>query len=320
MSKPNKTLKIIGVDVSKKKLDIALDENHVVTLDNSQEAFTQFLKSLDEPHETLSFIMEATGGYEKAFKEFLLKHSIKIAVVNPKRVRDFAKSMGQLAKNDTIDAKIIREYARAGNILYAKPETPKERQINALVKRRQQLLKHLTVEKNYRENSNERVVIRSIDSMIKLLEKRLGAVDKQILEYMNEDQNYNRNKTLITGIKCVSEKTATTLLIRLPELGVLNNKQIAALVGVAPFCNDSGQHKGKRLIWGGRKEVRTALYMPMLSAIQYNPVIRAFYQRLIKRGKSGKVALIACMRKLLTIINSMIKNQTPWNDNYASLS
>lgn len=317
MSKPNKTLKIIGVDVSKKKLDIALDENHVVTLDNSQKAFAQFLKSLDEPHDSLSFIMEATGGYERAFKEFLLGHSIKTAVVNPKRVRDFAKSMGHLAKNDAIDARSIREYARTGKITYAKPETPRELKLNALVKRRQQLLKHLTLEKNHRETSTERVVTQSINSMIKLFEKRLVAVDKLILEYMNEDQNYNRNRKLITGIKGISGQTATTLLIKLPELGSLNNKQIAALAGLAPFCNDSGQHKGKRLIWGGRKEVRTALYMPILSAIQYNPVIRAFYQRLINRGKSGKVALIACMRKLLTIINTMVKNQTPWNDNYA---
>ena len=201
-------------------------------------------------------------------------------------------------------------------IIHSTQRSSQEQKLRGLINRRKQLLKHLTVEKHYLETTTDKEALMSIKSMIKLLQRRLDKMDEQIQFSFDQNISYQHKKKLITGVIGIAEQTASTLLIKLPELGRLTNKQIAALVGIAPFCNDSGQYKGKRMIWGGRKEVRTALYMPMLSVIQFNPKIRAFYQRLINQGKIRKVAVIACIRKLLTILNSMIRNDTKWDTNY----
>ena len=317
MTNSTKTLKIIGVGVAKRKLDMALGHNRFITIDNNEQAFKAFLTSLDTPCNELLFVMEATGGYEKKFEHFLLSRSIATAIVNPKRIRDYARAMGKLAKNDRIDATVIRDFAKVSKLIRAEQKTPQEQKLRALLKRRKQLLKHLLMEKHHLETTTEKDALLSIKSMLKILKKRVSDMDDLIQALLDQDSSYHHKKQLITGVIGIAEQTASTLLIKLPELGHLSNKQIAALVGVAPFCNDSGQRNGKRMVWGGRKEVRTALYMPMLSVIQFNPPIRAFYQRLIKQGKVRKVAVIACMRKLLTIINSMIKNETPWDSNFA---
>ena len=316
MNNSSKTLNVIGVDVAKRKLDLALGDNRFMTIDNNEQAFKVFLDAIDIPFDQLLFVMEATGGYESPFEHYLLTHSISTSVVNPKRVRDYAKAMGKLAKNDRIDAAVIREYAKVGKLIYATQKTPQEQKLRALLNRRKQLLKHLIVEKHYLETTTDKDALLSVESMIKLFEKRLEKMDEQIQSYLDQDASYQHKKQLMTGVIGIAEQTASILLIKLPELGNLSNKQIAALVGVAPFCNDSGQYKGKRMIWGGRKEIRTALYMPMLSVIQFNPVIRSFYQRLVNQGKVRKVAVIASMRKLLTILNSMIRNDTEWDTNY----
>ena len=316
MNNLTKTLKIIGVDVAKAKLDLALDNDRFTTIDNNEKAFNAFLESINIPFDQLLFVMEATGGYERAFESYLLKQSIKVSIVNPKRIRDYAKSMGKLAKNDKIDAAVIREYAKVGKLIYSIQRSDQEQKLRGLLNRRKQLLKHLTVEKHYLETTTDKEALLSIKSMIKLLQRRLDKMDEQIQCSLDQNTSYQRKKKLMTGVIGIAEQTASTLLIKLPKLGRLTNKQIAALVGVAPFCNDSGQYKGKRMIWGGRKEVRTALYMPMLSVIQFNPRIRTFYQRLVSQGKVRKVAVIACMRKLLTILNSMIKNNTAWGTHY----
>lgn len=317
MNNSSKTLKIIGVDVAKRKLDIALDDNHFMTIDNNEKAFNAFLDTIDIPSDQLLFVREATGGYEKQFEHYLLTHSIATAIVNPKRIRDYAKAMGKLAKNDRIDASVIREFAKVGKLIHATQKTPQEQKLRALLNRRKQLLKHLLMEKHHLEATTDKDALLSVRSMIKLLKKRLESMDEQIQACLDQDSSYQHKKHLMTGVIGIAEQTASTLLIKLPEPGSLSNKQIAALVGVAPFCNDSGQYKGKRMIWGGRKEVRTALYMPMLSVIQFNPTIRTFYQRLVSQGKVRKVAVIASMRKLLTILNSMIRNDTQWDSNYA---
>ena len=317
MTHSNQTLKIIGVDVAKHKLDIAFGDNDFVTIDNHEQAFIDLLTTLDRPLNEYLFIMEATGGYEKALQNFLLERSIKVAIVNPKRVRDYARAMGKLAKNDKIDAQVIRDFAKATEVIQSEQKTPQEQTLNALVTRRKQLLKHLLIERHHQETTYDKEALRSINSMIKLFEKRLESMDTRIQLLLNQDSFYLQKKQLITEVTGIAEQTAATLLIKLPELGKLSNKQIAALVGVAPFCNDSGQRQGRRMIWGGRKEVRTALYMPMLSVIQFNPPIRAFYQRLVKKGKVRRVALIACMRKLLTMINAMLRNNSKWDPNYA---
>lgn len=316
MNNSSKTLKIIGVDVAKRKLDIALGGNRFITIDNNEQAFKVFLDTLAIPFNQLLVVMEATGGYESPFEQYLLNNDISTCVVNPKRVRDYAKAMGKLAKNDRIDAMVIREFAKVSKLIPSTHKTPKELKLRALINRRKQLLKHLIVEKHYLETTTDKDALLSVRSMITLLEKRLEKMDEKIQGYLNQDPSYRHKKQLMTDVVGIAEQTASTLLIKLPELGRLSNKQIAALVGVAPFCNDSGQYKGKRMIWGGRKEVRTALYMPMLSVIQFNPVIRSFYQRLIKQGKVRKVAVIASMRKLLTILNSMLRNNEKWDPNY----
>lgn len=317
MTNSIKTLNKIGVDVAKRKLDIAVDETRFVTIDNNETAFIAFLKTIKVPLNRLQFVMEATGGYEKKFAAFLLSKSIPVSIVNPKRVRDYAKAMGKLAKNDRIDAYMIREYANTAKLAVIEQQSPSEQQLKALVKRRNQLSKHHVLEKQYLETSTDKGSLRSINGLIKILERQIQSLDAQIQSLMNQDPDYCEKKQMIIEVDGIGEQTAANLLANLPELGYLTNKQIAALSGVAPFCNDSGNHKGKRMIWGGRKEIRTALYMPMLSAIRFNKPIQTYYQRLVKRGKVRQVAVIACMRKLLTILNSMLRNKSRWNPDYA---
>lgn len=317
MNNVNQTLNKIGVDVSKRKLDIAISDKKFVTIDNHESAFQEFLNTLTLPINKIHFILEATGGYESKFADFLLNKNIAVSIVNPKRVRDYAKAMGKLAKNDRIDAHVIRDFAKVVQPLLINKKTPQEQKLRNLVKRRRQLVKHQTTEKVYLETTTEKIALDSISKILAQLEKQIRSIDNKIQSLMDKDSNYREKKSMIVEVDGLGEQSAATLLANLPELGTLNNKQIAALVGVAPFCNDSGERKGKKMIWGGRKQIRTALYMPMLSAIRYNKPIKAFYDRLIKKGKIRKVAVIACMRKLLTILNAMLKNNTRWNPNYA---
>ncbi len=317
MTKIKQTLNKIGVDVSKKKLDIALNDTDFICIDNNEEAFIAFLKTLTLPLKEVHFIMEATGGYESKFADFLLKQNIAVSIVNPKRVRDYAKAMGKLAKNDKIDAHVIRDFAKIAAPVFLNRKSPQEQKLRNLVKRRIQLLKHQSTEKLYLETTTEKEALVTIQEMLCCLERQIESLDSMIQSLIDTDQNYHERKALCIEVQGVGNQSIATLLTNLPELGRLNNKQISALVGVAPFCNDSGDRKGKKMIWGGRKQIRTALYMPVLCAIQYNKPIKAFYDRLIKRGKIRKVAVIACMRKLLTILNAMLKNNTRWDPNYA---
>ena len=317
MTKQAQNLKKIGVDVSKKTLDIELDEKHIFSIDNNEKAFIHFLEQLDVPLDGIHFVLEATGGYEKKFADFLLSRSIAVSVVNPKRVRDYAKALGILAKTDKIDAGVIRQYAGAANLILLKKKSKEDERLMSLCNRRKQLLKHQATEKQYLETTTDEEVCHSIQAFLNTLEEQIELLDRTIQELMEADADYSVRKQLVVNVQGIGERTASTILVQLPELGQLSNKQISALAGVAPFCNDSGDRKGKKMIWGGRKEVRTALYMPMLCAIQHNKTIKAFYDRLIAKGKIRKVAVIACMRKMLTILNAMLKNNTPWNPDYA---
>jgi len=317
MTKQVQNLKKIGVDVSKKTLDIELDEKHIFSIDNNEKAFFDFLKILNERLDSIHFVLEATGGYERKFADFLLSQSIAVSVVNPKRVRDYAKALGILAKTDKIDAGVIRQFAGVAELVLLKKKSKSDERLTSLIKRRKQLLKHQSTEKQYLETTTDKDVRLSIQAFLDSLAEQVESLDRTIQALMETDKAYNTRKQLIVDVKGIGERTASTILVQLPELGKLSNKQISALAGVAPFCNDSGERKGKKMIWGGRKEVRTALYMPMLCAIQHNKTIKAFYDRLIAKGKIRKVAVIACMRKLLTILNAMLKNNTPWNPGYA---
>jgi len=316
MNKSSTRTNKIGVDVSKKKLDIALSDSIVVSIDNDLTAFVDFIETLDYPLTNIHFVMEATGGYERKFAYFLLSQSIAVSIVNAKRVRDYAKAMGKYAKNDRIDALVIRAFAKAIELIPLKEKSKTEQQLESLVKRRQQLVKLQSTEKQHLETASDKVALVSINEMIKVIKLQLLSIDAVIDKLLENDSEHHCRKDLISCVQGIGKQTASMLLIQLPELGKLNNKQVSALVGVAPFCNESGQRKGRKVIWGGRKTVRTNLYMPMLSAIQHNPIIKAFYNRLIARGKLPKVALIASMRKLLTILNSMLKNNREWDPNY----
>ena len=316
MVKELQILKKMGVDVAKKKLDIAIDEKKVITIENDEEAFIEFLASMDEQPQKLHFVMEASGGYEKKFAHFLLSQSIAVSVVNPKRVRDYAKALGILAKNDAIDARVIREYAQVAHLIPLKQKSLLDERLKALINRRGQLVKHQTIEKQYLETTTDKELCASIELFLKSLAEQIASMEAHIEALMAADESYRTRMQLITEVNGLGTRAASTLLVYLPELGQLHHKQINALAGVAPYCNDSGDRKGKKMIWGGRKEIRTALYMPMLSAIQHNKQIKAFYDRLIAKGKPPKVAIVACMRKLLTILNAMLKNNTHWCSDY----
>ncbi|HID82450.1 MAG TPA: IS110 family transposase [Thiotrichales bacterium] len=251
MDKAAQVLKKTGVDVSRTKLDIALDKQTFFSIDNTEKAFIIFLESLDRPLQGLHFVLEATGGYEKKFARFLLSQSIAVSIVNPKRVRDFAKALGRLAKNDKIDAQLIRAYADVADLFLLERKSQADERLKSLILRRKQLLKHQAVEKQYLETSTDKDVILSIQDFLGTLPEQIASLDKTIQTLMEADDRCRARKQLVVAVDGIGERTASTLLVHLPELGQLSHKQISALVGVAPFCNDSGERKGKKMIWGG---------------------------------------------------------------------
>jgi transposase len=313
------TPKMIGVDVSKLKLDIALDDRQVIGIDNSESSFKALLKRLPVLTQA-HFVMESTGGYERAFVHFLLAHRVGVSVVNAKRVRDYAKAIGRHAKTDTIDAQVIRQYAEAvpPKALVSRP--PQDRRLEALVKRRDQLVKQRAIEKQHLEAAQDAETARSVEKIIRVFDKEIGRIEAKIKDLVAQNESLKKGSVQLTKMEGVGLVTASTLVAQLPELGCLSNKQVSALVGVAPFCRDSGTMKGRRAIFGGREMVRSTLYMATLNAIRFNKPIKAFYQRLVTSGKLKKVALVACMRKLLVILNSIVKNNSEWNPNYANLT
>lgn len=309
----------IGVDISKQKLDISLNDQRVINTGNDPKGFEQFLKRIDKPLLT-RVVMEATGGYEKPLAAFLQTQGIDVSVVNPKRVRDYARALGQLAKTDTIDAHIIRLFADTVNPLVMPQKSETQQTLDALTSRRSQLVKQRSMEKQHLETATHQEAVGSIKRIIKLLDNEIEQIEKHLNALIAADDALQEKVDRLKTVKGIGPIVALTLVTDLPELGALNHKEISALVGVAPFCRDSGSLKGKRTIWGGRASVRSALYMAAVSAINHNPPIKAFYERLLQKGKAKKTALVACMRKLLIVVNSMIKNNTDWNSNYEKLA
>ena len=265
-------------------------------------------------------VMEATGGYEKPLAHFLQGQGVAVSIVNAKRVRDYAKALGLLAKNDVIDAKVIRMFADAVNPKLLPTASDTQQALDAQVHRREQLVKQRAMEKQHLETVGNKDAVRSIKRTIAFLDKEIERIEKAIKALIKTDPTLTEKVDRLSGIKGIGDITALTLIADLPELGELTNKEISALVGVAPFCRDSGTQKGKRTTWGGRIQVRSILYMAALSAVQYNPPLKAFYNRLLMKGKTKKVALVACMRKLLTVANSMLRNNTEWNPNHGKLA
>ena len=308
-------LTMIGVDVAKLKLDVAINEHVLLTVDNLEDGFKQILNQIADP-KSVCFVLEATGGYEKPFAAFLLSKELAVCVINAKRVRDYAKAIGQHAKTDRIDAQIIRQYAE---IIRPKPNvqrTTEAQKLEALIKRRDQLVRQRAVEKQHLEAVSDKESIHSIKKFIKAFDQEINRIEALIQKLITQNTTLSKHMAQLGQVNGIGIVTVTTLLAQLPELGQLSNRQISALVGLAPFCRDSGGVKGKRMIWGGRALVRSTLYMATLSAVRYNQPIKKFYDRLLSRGKLKKVVLVACMRKLLTILNAMAKNGTDWDPNY----
>lgn len=306
----------VGIDVSKATLDVALrPAEETWSVSNDTKGIAKLVKTLSKRQPAL-IVLEATGGYEMSAVVALVEAGLAVAVVNPRQTRDFAKAIGRLAKTDRVDAKMLAHFAEA--VRPAPRALPDEetRALQALVIRRRQLLEMQVSERNRLHLAHESQKA-SLESHIKWLEQELNQINEQIRDILQNNAVWREKDDLLRSVPGVGSVLSCTLLSELPELGLLNRKQIAALVGVAPFNNDSGQKKGSRSVWGGRASVRCALYMGALSASQHNPIISDFYQRLIKAGKPSKVALTACMRKLLTILNSMVCHGTHWQPNLA---
>jgi transposase len=308
----SKVESFIGIDVSKDRLDGAsLPDGHTWTHANNEVEIASLVERLQGLSPTL-IVLEATGGLETLVVASLGAANLPIAVINPRQARDFAKATGKLAKTDTIDAKML---ALFGQALRPEPRPLKSEELSdltALLTRRNQLVAMLTAEKN-RRSSAPKPIQKDIEEHINWLEKRINESNGSLRDLIQQTPLWRDKDQLLQSTPGVGPVLATNLLTGLPELGTLNRKQIAALVGVAPLNCDSGKFRGKRIIWGGRASLRAALYMGTLAATRFNPVISEFYQRLIGAGKRPKVAITACMRKLLTILNAIIKNSTPWN-------
>lgn len=308
----------VGVDVSKTRLDSAVrPSGERWSVSNDEAGISALVKRVKAYPGTL-VVMEATGGYEHAVAAALSAAGVEVAIVNPRQVRDFGRALGQLAKTDGIDADLLALFGERMKPA-ARPLADEEAQVfQALVARRRQLIEMLTTEKNRLAIARATSVQRSLKHHIEWLEKQLKDVDRELGDAIKQSPIWRAKEDLLKSAPGVGRVTSTTFLADLPELGQLNRKQIAALVGVAPFAYDSGCYRGKRVVWGGRATVRSALYMATLVATRHNPVIRDFYGRLLSAGKPPKVALTACMRKLLTILNAMVRDNASWQNSFAS--
>jgi transposase len=313
---PNQKPVTIGIDVAKATLDVAIGQKvSTLSLANDVDGFETLLAKLTQ-HQVALIVLEATGGLEMGVACVLQAAGYAVAVINPRQARDFARAMGQLAKTDRIDARIL---AQLGEVIERHPErekfvkplpTAEQQALAALVSRRRQLITMLGAERNRLALAHAQTR-RSIETIIETLMDELGRVDDDMSESVRT--HFSDLSALLRSAKGVGNATVATLIAEVPELGRLSRREISALIGVAPVNRDSGTMRGKRTIFGGRGSVRRVLYMAALVAARFNPVIKSFYDRLVAAGKPKKVALVACMRKLLTILNAMVKVGKPWN-------
>jgi transposase len=307
---------IVGIDVSKRWLEVQVHGRaKSQKVGNDAEGHNGLVAQMNAIQPVL-IVMEATGGYERKAVKVLGEAGLPVAVVNPTRVRRFAEGVGILAKTDQIDARVIAQYALVVQPPVNSRKTPLEERLAALVERRRQLVIQLTAEKNRRSTCSESVRD-ELEEHIAWLEEHIERLETKIQACISQSPEWQEKAKLIESAPGVGMVTTSTLLADVPELGRVNRQEIAALVGVAPFNKDSGPRRKKRKIFGGRTGVRRVLYMATLSSIQYNPVIRAFYQSLLERGKEKMVAIVACMRKLLVILNAIVKKGEVWRMNPA---
>lgn len=306
----------IGIDVSKARLDVAIGAwGERESVANDESGITSLVKRLVSLNPAL-IVLEATGGVERSVTLALASAKLPVVVVNPRQVRDFAKATGQLAKTDSIDALVLARFAEAVRPAMRPLPDALTLELRALVARRRQITEMIVAERN-RLSGAGKAVHKRIEAHIRWLQAELKRADNDLDKSIRQSPLWQQNQDLLKSVPGIGPVISRSLLAELPELGQLNRKQIAALVGIAPLNRDSGTLKGRRTIWGGRAAVRGALYMAALVASRRNALIRAFYRRLRAAGKVPKVALVACMRKLLTILNSMIKHKTRWSENFS---
>jgi transposase len=301
----------VGIDVSSQRLDVAIGDDPLESFDNDDAGVVALCQRLSAVGCEL-IVLEATGGYEALAVASLAGAGLPVRVINPRQVRDFAKATGLLAKTDALDARLLRQFAERIRPVVLPHKSEATRELAALVARRRELVQMLTAEKNRLKLATRRVG-RDITAHIRFLEKRIQDSDDELKRRIEADDDFRITDELLRSVPSVGRVSSSTLIALLPELGALTHRRIAALVGLAPWNDDSGKRNGRRHIWGGRSEVRSVLYMATISALRSNPVIRTTYQRLVAAGKPKKVAIVACMRKLLTILNAIVRDQTPWN-------
>jgi transposase len=300
----------VGIDVAKDSLDVAVPEG-IRQWPNNPEGHRQLVELLRKLP-VKSVVLEATGGYERAVVAELLAAGLPVVVVNPAQVRHFAKAKGKLAKTDAIDAAVLAEFGQAVRPEMRALPDAQALEIREKLARRRQLVQMRTAEDNRLKQAAGTLVRQSIQAVQQALAKQLEQFDDDLQKTIEQTPAWREKENLLRSVPGVGPRTASTLLVELPELGDCSRQQIAALVGVAPFNRDSGRFRGQRTISGGRTTVRSALYMATLVATKHNPVIRSLYQRLQKAGKRKKVALVACMRKMLCILNAVLRDGTPW--------
>lgn len=304
----------VGIDVSKVRLDVhVLPQGLSFQVPNSLEGHDKLLTRLPEPG-GCRIVLEATGDLQRAVVAVLVDAGHYVSVVNPRQVRDYAKALGVLAKTDTIDAKVIARFGcdiKPRNVTKV-PENQAE--LDQLVTRRRQLVGSRVAESNRLRDDMPKLVRQSVQRQLTSIAKDVARLDRAILELVRSDDDWKQRFDLLKGVPGVGDATAASLVAELPELGRLNRQEISALVGVAPYADDSGGRQGRRSTRGGRRLLRSTLYMAALAAVRFNPAIKRFAERLRKQGKKGKVVIIACMRKLLVILNTMVKQNSPWKE------
>lgn len=308
----------VGIDISRDWLDVASipsgNERRVPYRRKSLEELAEEISSLRPSR----IILEATGGYEVEIATALSERDLPVCVINPRQLRDFARATGELAKTDRVDARVLAEFGRALRPTVRPLASGDARQLREILDRRRQILEMLVAEKNRLRRTESKAVKASLRSHIRFLDRQLEKTETALFDLIKANPAWQEDVNLLTSVPGVGQLTAANLTVMLPEIGSMGRRQIAKLVGVAPLSRDSGLSRGSRSIWGGRAQVRKVLYMSTLVATRYNPVISALYTRLIDRGKPKKVAIVACMRKLLIICNAMVRDRSLWTPELAA--
>lgn len=320
MSEESTIAVVVGVDVSKDALDVAIRPSGVTSRrTNDQDGVAALVQSLTA-HPGALVVIEATGGYEHAVAASLATAGFQVAIVNPRQVREFGRATGRLAKTDAIDADLLALFGE--RIRPAVRPLPDEdtQALHAVITRRRQIVEMLVAEKNRLALARAKTVRRSVQLHIAWLEKQLTNVDDDMSDMVKRSPLWRAKDDLLQTVPGIGKTVSRSMLGLLPELGTLSNKQISSLVGLAPFAHDSGRHRGRRAISGGRGNVRALLYMAALASLRWNPAINAFYRRLRAAGKPHRVAITAAMRKLLITLNAMVKSSTPWHPQASAMA